>query len=139
MIDIRDKRNEADWHSIRETVFMKEQGFQNEFDKIDRIAIHVVLYIDGKGVGCGRIYPDQEQDTVWHLGRLAILKEYRACGYGKHIICALEEKAKEKGAVKVILSAQQHAIGFYQKNGYRPIGGLYMDEHVPHQSMEKVL
>ena len=29
---------------IRETVFIKEQGFQNEFDGIDNHAKHLVLY-----------------------------------------------------------------------------------------------
>lgn len=139
MIAILDRNHEADWHTIRENVFMKEQGFQNEFDDIDALAIHIVLYMDTVPVGCGRIYPDEEKTKVWHLGRLAIEKEYRGCGYGAYIIKALEEKAKEKGAKEIVLSAQQHAIPFYQRNGYAPFGELYLDEHVVHQSMKKVL
>lgn len=139
MIEIRTMHNEADWHMIRECVFMKEQGFQNEFDEIDKIAEHVVLYVDKKAIGCGRIYPDNEDIRTWHLGRLAILKPYRSCGYGACIIAALENNAKEKGAERIVLSAQQHAIPFYQRNGYKPYGECYMDEHVPHQSMEKIV
>lgn len=29
---------------IREAVFMKEQGFKNEFDDIDLLALHLILY-----------------------------------------------------------------------------------------------
>ena len=31
---------------IRKTVFVDEQGFQNEFDDIDFIAVHFVLFDD---------------------------------------------------------------------------------------------
>ena len=31
--------------TIREEVFMKEQGFHDEFDETDRTAAHLVLYI----------------------------------------------------------------------------------------------
>lgn len=139
MIEIKDSGNENDWHSIRECVFIKEQGFQNEFDDIDKFALHVVLYVEHKAIGCGRIYPDKEDAALWHLGRLAIKKAYRSCGYGAAIIHALEERARKKGARKILLSAQQHAIPFYQRNGYTPYGETYLDEHVPHQMMKKVL
>ena len=36
---------------IRIDVFMKEQGFEDEFDEIDEIAKFVLLYIDGKPAG----------------------------------------------------------------------------------------
>jgi len=29
---------------IRQTVFMEEQGFQNEFDEVDKTATHIVMY-----------------------------------------------------------------------------------------------
>ena len=31
---------------IREEVFMKEQGFHDEFDETDQTASHIVLYIE---------------------------------------------------------------------------------------------
>ena len=31
---------------IREEVFMKEQGFHDEFDSTDKTAAHIVLYIE---------------------------------------------------------------------------------------------
>lgn len=33
---------------IRKEVFMDEQGFCNEFDEIDKTALHAVLYEDDK-------------------------------------------------------------------------------------------
>ena len=43
-----------DIKQIRTDVFMKEQGFENEFDEIDEKAKFVLLYIDGKAVGTCR-------------------------------------------------------------------------------------
>ena len=137
---MRDKQEEAQaWHAIREEVFIKEQGFQNEFDEIDEIAEHIVLYSEDDPVGCGRIYPDQKKQGIWHLGRVAIRKPYRKCGYGKVILGALEIQAKDLGAMTMQLSAQVQAIPFYEICGYHTIGEEYMDEHVPHRTMQKIL
>ena len=45
---------------IRESVFMKEQGFENEFDEIDDIAIHIVLYDNKNPVATCRIFKEDE-------------------------------------------------------------------------------
>ena len=41
---------------IRKEVFVEEQGFQKEFDEIDPIALHVVLYRDGEPAATGRLF-----------------------------------------------------------------------------------
>ena len=46
-----------DIKQIRTDVFMKEQGFENEFDEIDENAKFVLLSIDGKAVGTCRFFP----------------------------------------------------------------------------------
>lgn len=58
---------------IREEVFMQEQGFKNEFDDIDDIATHIVLYDDNSSVGCCRVYPDETAGR-FIFGRLAVKK-----------------------------------------------------------------
>ena len=42
---------------IRIDVFMKEQGFEDEFDEIDETAKFVLLSIDGKAAGTCRYFP----------------------------------------------------------------------------------
>jgi len=49
-----------DIKQIRTDVFMKEQGFENEFDEIDEKAKFVLLSIDGKAVGTCRFFPSEE-------------------------------------------------------------------------------
>lgn len=128
---------EKDWHFVRETVFVNEQHFQNEFDAIDDYAIHITAYDDHKLIGCARVYPDDEDVTVYHIGRLAILKEFRGKSYGAKIVVELERIAKQKGALYVKLDAQVHAIPFYERQGYVICGKVHMDEHVEHIEMRK--
>ena len=45
MIEIKTKDNEQDYRYVRIEVFMKEQGFQNEFDEIDATAVHITVYV----------------------------------------------------------------------------------------------
>lgn len=134
---IKTNGHEQDWKYIREEVFMKEQGFENEFDEIDAIAEHICLYVNGTVIGCGRLFSTEE--NTYTVGRVALVKEYRKGGYGSIILEELEKIARQKNAKKLVLSAQCRVKAFYEKNGYVAQGEGYMDEHVPHIHMEKVL
>ncbi len=122
---------------VREQVFMQEQGFQNEFDETDNTCWHLALMVDGETVGCARIFP--AEDGLWHVGRVAVLKEYRKLHLGSRLLAAIEEKVPALNGVGMVLSAQCQAIGFYLKNGYTLCSDIYMDEHCPHQDMIKRL
>lgn len=119
---------------IRETVFIEEQKFKIEFDDIDNIATHIIMYLDGKPVGCCRLY---NQENEYHIGRIAILKPYRGKGFGEKILLEAEKAAKEKGADCISLSAQVRASGFYEKLGYKKHGEIYFDEYCEHIAMKK--
>ena len=109
---------------IRKTVFVDEQGFQNEFDDIIPAA-------------CGRLFTSDGK--AYTIGRVAVLKEYRKKGLGEKIVTALENKARELGGIETELSAQLRAKEFYEKLGYLPYGDEYLDEYCPHISMKKAL
>lgn len=131
------KENFKDAKMIRQLVFVEEQGFENEFDDIDEIAHHLVIYYQEKAIGTGRVFTKDE--TTMLIGRIATLKQYRKIGLGSLIVAALEKKAKELGYQKVELSAQQRAQGFYEKLGYQIVGDIYYDEWCPHITMVKIL
>ena len=119
---------------IRETVFIEEQKFKIEFDDLDDIATHIVMYIDNNPVGCCRLY---KQENEYHIGRIAVLKPYRGKGCGEKILLEAEKVAKEKGADCIKLSAQVRASGFYEKLGYKKYGEIYFDEYCEHIAMKK--
>ena len=53
---------------IRKEVFMDEQGFCNEFDEIDKTALHAVLYEDDKAAATGRMYYEEEIHNCYVIG-----------------------------------------------------------------------
>lgn len=123
---------------IRTEVFMKEQGFKDEFDEWDNKVPHVVLFIDGKAAGTGRLLPG-ENNKSFIIGRVAVLEKYRKLHLGSKIINELEAVAKTLNGISIELSAQCRAQGFYEKLGYVASGETYLDEFCEHIHMEKQL
>ena len=123
---------------IRIDVFMKEQGFEDEFDEIDEIAKFVLLSIDGKPAGTCRYFPSNEEGDA-HIGRMAVRKLYRGQHLGTKIMIAAENGIRRDGFKTCSLSAQVQAKPFYESFGYKSEGEEYLDEGCPHILMRKVL
>ncbi|KAF0092094.1 MAG: putative acyltransferase [Fusobacteria bacterium] len=130
-----------DLRSIRNKVFVDEQGFQDEFDNVylDQISVHLLVYIDGIAVATGRLFQKEPGSDVYMIGRVAVLPDYRNHHVGSLVLSILEEKAQEIGATSVELCSQCRVQGFYVKNGYKVIGDIYLDGDCPHIRMEKVI
>ncbi len=121
---------------IRITVFVDEQGFRDEFDDIDARALHLVMYEDNMPIAtCRCFYEDSIE--CWHIGRVAVLKEYRGKGLGKEIMQEAERLIGLKGGKVCELSSQCRARGFYESCGYEAEGEIYLDEGCPHIKMTK--
>ena len=69
---------------IREEVFVREQGFENEFDETDQSASHLILYDGEMPVAVCRFFPgDQPGDYM--VGRIAVIKECRGRNLGSPV------------------------------------------------------
>ncbi|GHA15318.1 GNAT family N-acetyltransferase [Oceanisphaera arctica] len=130
-----DNEHQPHIRAIREAVFMQEQGVspELEFDGLDASAMQVLVAVDGKYVGTGRMLDDG------HIGRIAILRDYRGLGLGGRVVQALVDEAARRGYPRVYLGAQTHAVDFYTKLGFTPYGDEFMDAGIPHLAMEKSL
>ena len=129
----------SDIKALRTEVFIKEQGFENEFDEIDNKATHVLIY-DGKvPVATGRLFSEDENGEEYIIGRVCVKKEYRDKKLGKRVIMALEEDARKIGGRRVSVSAQCRVQGFYEALGYSATDDLHDDEGVPHVTMIKTI
>jgi predicted GNAT family N-acyltransferase len=120
---------------IRFTVFVEEQGvpFEIELDKQDLLSVHAIVFDDDTPVATGRLLPDG------HIGRMAVLKDWRRRGIGALMLQALMGRAKERGYGEVALSAQIHAVPFYRAHGFVPVGDEYMEAGIRHQAMKRPL
>jgi tRNA(adenine34) deaminase len=121
--------------SIRFEVFVDEQKVtaESEVDEHDPRSIHAIAWADGVAAGCGRLLPDG------HIGRMAVRKPFRGQGVGAALLVHLIERARQRGDDQVVLSAQTHAIGFYEKFGFVVENGEYLDCDIPHRDMRKIL
>jgi len=90
---------------IRENVFVKEQGFEKEFDEIDEKAIHLVMFDEHlqKPVVTCRIYKGSKPGE-FILGRLAVISECRGMNLGSDMIQKAEEVVREKGLQTAVAS-----------------------------------
>lgn len=117
---------------IRTTVFIKEQNvpIELEWDEFDQDSLHILAYYDNKAVGTARLLNDG------HIGRMAVLKDYRNRNIGENMLKYLLRAAQEKAYKNIKLSAQEHAVDFYKKYGFCVSGDIYMDAGIPHFDME---
>ena len=129
----------ADCIALRRAVFIEEQGIAeaDEIDDLDDQAIHLLATEDGKPVGTARMLIDGD---IGKIGRICVLPGQRGTGLGKALVQAGLDQLRAMPDVKTAkLGAQDHAIGFYAKLGFTPVGGLYDDAGIPHQDMIKPL
>ncbi len=123
---------------VRQEVFVAEQGFVDEFDEIDSVATHFVMYDREIPVATCRVF-FKERPEVYYLGRLAVLRAYRGKHLGADMVSAAEAYAKSVGGACMLLHAQCTAAGFYEAVGYTQMGEGDEEQGCPHIWMKKTL
>lgn len=124
--------------AVREEVFIREQGFANEFDATDAVATHVVWRDGSRIVGTCRFFPDTVPGR-YRIGRMAVLAAYRGRQIGAALLAAAETGIRKAGGKEAVLAAQVRARGFYLQAGYTETGELHDEEGCPHTTMVKQL
>ena len=119
---------------IRYRVFVQEQSVPKEleWDSFDKISHHLILYLNNTPVGTARLFT---KENMSYIGRVAVLKEYRGMGYGRIIMKAIMEHAKNIGIKRIYLHSQTYIKDFYKKLGYKEIGGEFIEAGIPHIEM----
>lgn len=124
--------NEKALRAIRAKVFVEEQGVPEEleWDGLDDHSYHVMaVAADGTPIGTGRLLQDA------HIGRLAVLKEWRGRGVGGAILDLLLVIANKMGYDEVKLHAQTRVLDFYVGRGFETQGEEFMEAGIPHVLM----
>lgn len=135
MNDIRirviDWQNTPALREIRQRVFVDEQKVapELEWDEQDLTATHFLLTVDDQPLGTARLL------ASGRIGRVALLPEARGKGLGKMLMLAVMLHGRQVGMRQLELSAQTHALGFYQQLGFAVCSDVYEDAGIPHQRM----
>lgn len=127
--------DETSLRAVRIAVFVIEQNIPEEleWDEFDAVSVHALAEDEaGTPIGCGRLLPDG------HIGRMAVLSDWRGRGVGAALLVNLIELARARGDARVRLHAQTQAMPFYAKFGFAPVGAEFSEAGIAHWTMERV-
>jgi len=125
-------RDSAALRAVRSAVFIDEQKLPAalEWDGRDDACLHVLAQRpSGEAIGTGRLLPDGR------IGRMAVVRAARGNGVGAALLRELLAAARERGFTEVELSAQTHALGFYERYDFVAVSDVYLDAGMPHRTM----
>ncbi len=136
--EARGRRELEEAVALRHAVFVDEQRVpvSLEVDGRDGEAAHLVAVEDGAVLATVRLLP--RGGTVL-LGRLAVAREARRRGLASALLRASEDWARERGARRIVLSAQTYARALYEAAGYQARGTPYEEAGILHVEMERDL
>ncbi|TGN41424.1 GNAT family N-acetyltransferase [Marinobacter confluentis] len=120
---------------IRQQVFINEQKVPPalEWDSTDEIADHYLMVLtDNTPIGVARVF--STLGDVAHIGRMAILPGFRGQGFGQQLLRHLMSETGQEFP-ELRLSAQEHAVPFYQASGFHLCSDAYDDAGIPHFDM----
>jgi len=119
--------------AVRRVVFVEEQKVPEELDadEMDVVSVHALAVesVHGRPIGTARLLPNA------HIGRVAVLKEWRKRGVGLALMNCLLHRAREEKFTEIVIDAQTHTVGFYQKLGFVCEGAAFEVAGIPHRSM----
>ena len=121
---------------VRHAVFVVEQGVPEalEFDAADLVSIHALAQdVAGAPIGCARLLADG------HIGRVAVLAQWRGHGVGRALMQMLIARAAARGDAAVIVNAQVQAMPFYARDGFVATGDAFLEVGIAHRVMTRAL
>jgi GNAT superfamily N-acetyltransferase len=140
-MEIRSPQTEREWEDyfdLRYRILRKplNQPKGSERNEGDASGIHIALYDNGIVKAIARL--DQQDAEVFQVRFVAVEKAEQGAGYGRKIMEATEQKAKELKGQKIILHARDYAVDFYLKLNYKLIEPSYkLFDVLQHFLMEK--
>ena len=120
----------------RAEIFLLEQGIVcQDLDDVDYESMHY-FFLDGKRViAYLRTFVSDKENNYVKIGRVITLEHKKGLGSElmKKSIADIKERINPS---KIIVSAQKQAAGFYEKMGFVPVSGEYLEEGIVHIKME---
>jgi predicted GNAT family N-acyltransferase len=117
---------------VRERVFIIEQHvpIALEWDGLDHSSQHLLAVNSiGEAIGCARLLEDGS------IGRMAVLKDWRGKGVGTAILKSAIAINQQQNKCNIKLSAQMHAVYFYEKFGFVKCSSPYLEANIWHVDM----
>lgn len=120
----------------RSTVFILEQKMNcQDMDRTDYQSLHFFYQEDNEVIAYMRAYYKSDAADIVQIGR--VLTIHHGNGLGRKL---LEESIpaikSQMNCKKICLDSQIHAVGFYEKLGFKVTSDEFLEEGVIHVAME---
>ena len=120
----------------RTEIFLLEQKIIcQDLDDIDYESLHLFFEENKRIVAYLRAYYINGEKTEVKIGRVLTLNH--GSGVGRKLMEESLVKIKEVfSCEKICINAQKHAVGFYEKFGFKVTSDEFSEEGIPHIAME---
>ena len=81
----------------------------------------------------------EENSGVVKLRQMAVLNALQGKGIGRALMQFAENLARDHGYKVLTMHARKHAVGFYEKMGYKVKGEEFLEVSIAHYEMQKEL
>lgn len=88
----------------------------------DPASTHLVVLDGGRLAGYTRLI---SEGGGAHVRQVVVDRAYRRCGVASALVGAAVAHARESGAPFVFLNAREHAVGLYERLGFRVTAGPF--------------
>lgn len=120
----------------RSQIFMLEQNIRClDMDDVDYKSLHCFMQDGDRIAAYLRAYYKSADDGTVKIGRVLTLEHGKGTGTElmRKSIVAIKSAMNCK---TILVDAQKQAVGFYEKCGFRIVSGEFLEEGIPHISME---
>ena len=130
------------YYNLRYEILRKPWGQPpgSERDEGEELSIHRMIIDEkaGDALAVGRLQFNSEDEA--QIRYMAVSDDFQGQGLGSLIIFNLEDTAKEKGILRIMLQARGNALRFYSNNGYEIVEKTHLlFGEIQHWLMQKEL
>ncbi len=120
----------------RSEIFHMEQNIHyQDMDDIDYQSLHCFFMENNKVIAYLRTFYQEDNQDIVRMGRVLTIKHGN--GIGKELMEQSLKVIKEKmKCQKICGNAQKHALGFYEKFGFKAVSDDFLEEGVVHIAIE---
>lgn len=130
---------------LREDVLLRPIGydmtrFTADFPGVEERLEHYVAVLDDRSgprvVGCAALLPGQPEIGAGRVMQMAVNFQRQGEGIGRRLLAAVESRAfGSLGLKRLVVHAQEVNAGFFEKVGWVPEPGSFIEAGVPHRRM----
>tara|TARA_B100000768_G_C11284793_1_gene381640 strand:+ start:14077 stop:14532 length:456 start_codon:yes stop_codon:yes gene_type:complete len=124
---------------LRIDVFVVEQDCPySDLDDKDQNATHLYYETEeGEIIGYIRILDKGVSYKEIAIGRVIIKESCRKYKLGHQLMQDGIDYIRSLGETEIRISAQEHLREFYERLGFEKMGGMYLEDNIPHIQMFK--